>query len=133
MNDTRILSIGQCGADHGAIAWFVRDAFPDVAVDPAATEVDAVAALTRRSYALILVNRVLDFNHARGIDIIRRLKADSRFAEIPVMLVSNYADAQRDAEAAGALPGFGKSNLDNEGRTRLAAALARSGDTSSYR
>ena len=30
---------------------------------------------------------------------------------VPVMLVSNYEDAQREAVAKGALPGFGKAAL----------------------
>jgi hypothetical protein len=40
------------------------------------------------------------------------------------MLVSNYADAQQQAETAGALPGFGKSSLRTpETRERLRAVL----------
>jgi hypothetical protein len=30
---------------------------------------------------------------------------------VPAMLVSNYEDAQQEAVAAGAVPGFGKSAL----------------------
>ncbi len=40
------------------------------------------------------------------------------------MLVSNYEDAQQDAVARGALPGFGKAALRQpETRNRLAAIL----------
>jgi hypothetical protein len=40
------------------------------------------------------------------------------------MLVSNYADAQRDAVGRGALPGFGKSALRQpETLSRLAEVL----------
>jgi hypothetical protein len=39
------------------------------------------------------------------------VKEDDALAKVPVMLVSNYAAAQAEAVAAGAVPGFGKSSL----------------------
>ncbi len=40
------------------------------------------------------------------------------------MLVSNYADAQKEAVEAGALPGFGKADLgDGQTHERLRNAL----------
>jgi hypothetical protein len=44
-----------------------------------------------------------------GVDLIKRIK-DRKF-EVKMMLVSNYPDAQAEAIAAGALPGFGKREL----------------------
>jgi two-component system chemotaxis response regulator CheY len=57
------------------------------------------------------VNRVSDADGSPGIELIRALKADPGLAGVPVMLVSNYADAQAQAVALGALPGFGKADL----------------------
>ncbi len=60
---------------------------------------------------LLLINRVLDgrFDTDSGIELIRQL------AQLPdppaMMLVSNFPDAQAQAQEAGALPGFGKSEL----------------------
>jgi len=125
MDTKRILSIGQCGADHAGIRWFVTSNFDNVEVDPAATEIEAFAALGKTSYDLVLVNRVLDRDHSQGLNIIRRLKGDERHANLPVMLVSNYPDARAKAELEGALPGFGKADLDDETLGKLRAALER--------
>ena len=43
----------------------------------------------------------------------------ARLPELKMMLVSNYPDAQAEAIAAGALPGFGKRELGSERVTKL--------------
>ncbi len=119
----RILSLGQCGADHAAIAWLVQSRL-QAEVVPAATTDEALAELEREPVALVLVNRVLDWNGESGLDFIRRLKADPALRQIPVMLVSNYDDAQQEAVAAGALAGFGKAALRSAATAeRLRAVL----------
>lgn len=73
---------------------------------------------------LALVNRILDGQFATdsGVELIRS-RADG--GRMRWMLVSNYADAQAHAEAAGALPGFGKAEVNSDkARRRLADALA---------
>ena len=72
---------------------------------------DALARLRARSFDLVLVNRKLDLDQSDGLEIVRAMKADADLAATPVMLVSNYPDYQAEAIAAGAAPGFGKSNL----------------------
>jgi two-component system chemotaxis response regulator CheY len=106
----RVLSLGQCGADHAAISWTFRSNL-DADVVAAGTPEEAEAQLRDEDFDLVLVNRVLDWTGALGVDFIRQLKADPGLKELPVMLVSNYDDAQREAVAAGALPGFGKRAL----------------------
>jgi two-component system chemotaxis response regulator CheY len=70
------------------------------------------------------VNRVSDLDGSPGLDLIRTLKADPELAGFPVMLVSDLARAQTDAEAEGALPGFGKSDLNTDlARDRLTQVL----------
>lgn len=118
----RVLSVGQCGADHASIGWLLRGEFGAevVAADSADS---AVAELRNGKYDLVLVNRVFD-RGGSGLDFITRLKEGDEFKAVPVMLVSNYEDAQQQATARGALPGFGKSAL-NEPATqqRLAEVL----------
>ena len=123
MNAKRILSIGQCGMDHSSIRYFLRTHLGAVDVLDASSEAEALAILTTKPCDLVLVNRVLDRDRSSGIDIIRRLKAEERLARLPVMLVSNFADAQAKAQSVGALPGFGKSDLDDEAVARIVAAL----------
>jgi CheY-like chemotaxis protein len=110
MADKRILSVGNCAADHGSLAQTLELHFP-VEVVSAATSREAVEKLSGEPFALVLVNRVFDADGASGLDFIRRLKADEHFRPVPVMLLSNREDAQRQAEQSGALPGFGKSDL----------------------
>jgi CheY-like chemotaxis protein len=112
MNPKRILSVGQCGADHYSISTFLQSHFEGVEVEPMHTAKQAVAALKAQPFNLVLVNRRFDWDGASGLELIREMKADSELAAVPVMLVSNHADAQKEAIAAGAIRGFGKANLD---------------------
>lgn len=120
----KVLSVGQCGFDHSSIARHLHARF-GAEVKAAASQVEALEALRKGRFDLILVNRVFDWDGAPGIELIRVLKADSELSNVPVILVSNYPDAQIEAESLGALPGFGKAELDTaRARDRLAAALS---------
>jgi two-component system chemotaxis response regulator CheY len=110
MTAKRVLSVGQCGADHGGISWALRQAF-GAEVEDAATQAEALELLRNERFALVLVNRVFDADGDSGVDLIRRVKADESLRAVPVLLVSNYAEAQREAVEAGAEPGFGKASL----------------------
>ena len=114
----RVLSLGQCAADQWSIANALQASF-DVEVIAADRFADAEEQLQQGGIDLMLVNRVLDRDGSSGLDFIRQMKADDVLRQVPVMLVSNYADAQRQAVALGALPGFGKAVLED------AATLAR--------
>jgi two-component system chemotaxis response regulator CheY len=101
----RVLSVGQCGLDHGNISRALERSF-DVQVVPAGTAAEALEQLRGGEFALVLVNRILDANGGSGLEVIRQVRAAST---APVMLVSNYEEAQQEAAAAGAVPGFGKA------------------------
>ena len=115
----QVLSIGQCGFDHGSISRFLQGEF-DVDVLPAATADEAVGQLRQRSFDLVLVNRQFDADCSEGVEFIERLKADPELAAIPVMLVTNFREYAEQAVAIGALPGFGKAEL---GSPELASRL----------
>jgi two-component system chemotaxis response regulator CheY len=106
----RVLDIGQCAADAWAIRRVIEGEFP-AEVIAAGTLTQAVAALRNGDFDLVLVNRILDADGSAGLDVIRQIKNDPALGGVPVMLVSNFEDAQRNAVALGALPGFGKSTL----------------------
>ncbi len=106
----RVLSIGQCGFDHGQISALLRLEFA-AETTAAATLPDAERAIAKETPALILVNRKLDLDGGDGMEIIRRLCSDAETKTIPVMLVSNYPEYQAEACTLGAQPGFGKSEL----------------------
>lgn len=107
----RILSIGQCQADHARLCAVLQKHFA-VEIVPAATTAEALARLAQSAFDLVLVNRVFDRDGSLGLDFISQLKADARYAALPVMLVSNFAEAQAEAVRRGALPGFGKAALE---------------------
>jgi len=104
----RVLSIGQCAADHAAISRVLADQF-QAAVIPVDHEEQADLELRRAPVSLVLVNRIFDADGRSGLEFIRRWKEQE--PHVPIMLVSNYEDAQNDARQAGAVPGFGKAAL----------------------
>jgi two-component system chemotaxis response regulator CheY len=106
----RVLSVGQCGADHFGISRTLQLHF-EAEVVAAHTPEEALSRLRQGDFALILVNRVLDSDGSSGLDLVKQLKVNDDLRELPVMLVSNYEDAQEEAIRAGAVPGFGKSAL----------------------
>jgi two-component system, chemotaxis family, chemotaxis protein CheY len=112
MPRVRILSVGQCGYDHGQIGRALGGSL-DAEVVAAATHDEAHRQLKAGAFDLVLVNRVGDRDGAAGLDLIKDLKADPSTASLPAMLVSDYAEAQAEAVGVGALPGFGKSDLSH--------------------
>jgi two-component system chemotaxis response regulator CheY len=110
MSEKRILSIGQCGADHAAIARTLQRHF-GADVVPAEDWAEALPHLRGETFNLVLVNRLLDASGSDGLEIIKEIKADEELRRLSVMLVSNLDDAQADAIAAGAERGFGKAAL----------------------
>lgn len=124
MDKPRILSVGQCSFDHRSIARHLGEAY-GAEVTAADTKGQALTSLRAGEFDLVLVNRVLDGDGSSGLDLIRAIKADPGVAGMPVMLVSNYEDAQAEAQDAGALPGFGKADLLRGPVPALDTALAR--------
>jgi CheY-like chemotaxis protein len=84
----------------------------DVDVDRATLAHEAEQAVLRSTYDLVLVNRLIDADESDGVALIRTLKNGAAGGAIPIMLVSNYPDAQALAVACGAVPGFGKGALN---------------------
>jgi two-component system chemotaxis response regulator CheY len=110
MSGKRVLSIGQCMADHGSITRLLRTAFAADVV-PTGSAHEALERLRSEAFDLVLVNRVFDATGESGNELIRQVKADGKLAAVSIMLVSNFPEAQDEAVAAGAIPGFGKSAL----------------------
>jgi CheY-like chemotaxis protein len=119
----RVLSVGQCGPDHATISRFLTRHF-DCEVVPADGLSEALANLNNQPFNLVLVNRKLDVDYSDGLEVIRQIKSNPATADVPVMLVTNYAEHQDAAVAAGALRGFGKLEFDKpETRDKISGAL----------
>jgi DNA-binding NarL/FixJ family response regulator len=107
----RVLSVGQCAMDHGSLSYLMSKHF-GADVIGADSKDEALAAARQGDVALVLVNRLLDRDGSPGLEIIRAFKGDEALKTVPVMLVSNYDDAQREAVSCGAVRGFGKAALE---------------------
>ncbi len=118
----RILDVGQCGFDHGSISRHLTKAY-GAEVARASSTAEALKVLRGGKFDLVLVNRVFDRDGTPGLDLIRALKADPDLADLPVMLVSNYPEAQAEARTLGALPWFGKADLRSASIPALQATL----------
>ncbi len=118
-----VLSIGQCAMDHGNIARMMEKQL-GAEVTGADSKKQALDEARQEKFDLVLVNRLLDNDGSPGLDIIRSFKDDAELKKLPIILVSNYEDAQKEAVALGALPGFGKAALEQPQTVlRIKAAL----------
>jgi len=127
----RVLDIGNCVPDHAAIRGMLEGQFQaDVAQADGPS--DALAALRKQPFDLVLVNRKLDQDYSDGLEVIKQIKADGKLQSIPCMLITNYSDQQEAAIAAGAVYGFGKKELyDQKTQERLSKFLAATTKTGS--
>jgi CheY-like chemotaxis protein len=105
----RVLDVGQCPPDHFALRRLVEGFGAEVVQAHGLS--DTVAQLRAGPFDLVLINRKLDRDYSDGLEILKHLKRDPATRATPVILVSNYAEAQAEAVAAGAEQGFGKSQL----------------------
>jgi len=105
---SHVLSIGQCTPDDAGLARVLATE-ADAHLDRARSGEDARALLAEKKYELVLVNRILDADGSSGVELIAALAREAHMP--PLMLVSDYAEAQAQAVANGARMGFGKSTL----------------------
>ena len=120
-----VMLVGHCGPDAIMLKTVVQRALPEASVELINDHEALDASLA--GDVMLLVNRELDGDFRTGtggIDLIRHLTESG--ATAPMLLVSNFEDAQAQAEAAGAMPGFGKSDLYHDDTTqRLKDAASR--------
>ncbi len=106
----RVLDVGQCAPDHGAIRHLIEGSFKAEVVQAHGAR-DALIALRAGPFDLVLINRKLDADYSDGLEIVKAIKADPSLAVVPVMLITNYPEYQQEAIAAGAELGFGKAEI----------------------
>ena len=108
----RVGLVGHCGPDSSFLRMAVGSAVPGAKVLMLDNDADLQHALTdEEGVDLLLYNRVLEFGfHDRqGLELMKATL--DKHPTVPAMMVSNFADAQELAEAAGARPGFGKNEI----------------------
>jgi hypothetical protein len=88
---------------------------------------DAPGALKHAAESdLLLVNRMLDgeFASESGLELIETL-VSLKGRTAALMLISNFAEAQKEAVSLGAAPGFGKSNAGSPAAAELMRSAVR--------
>ena len=80
-------------------------------VDRARLVNEAIERMRTRRYDLVLFNRLIFADGSEGMELLRRARAEELAEDTPIMLVSNYEEAQAACEAAGGRRGFGKADL----------------------
>ena len=113
----RILDVGQCPRDRGLIERFLLSFNERLQISHVDCITEALKSLKENKFDLVLVNRKIDCDYSDGIELVRLIQEFPEQQRPPVMLVSNYPDAQAVAVNHGAVPGFGK-NFDISSQTR---------------
>ena len=123
MNQRCVLDVGNCGPDHSSIRRMLTTNFGAEVIQTHGLD-DTLAALEKNSIDLVLINRKLDKDYSDGTVILKQIKAKPEYSDLPIMLITNYAEHQATAVALGALPGFGKLEINSpETRAKLASVL----------
>jgi hypothetical protein len=113
-----VVLVGHCGPDSSFLRMAVSSAERGINVSMADDSQELKAAL-EGGVDLVLLNRELGwgFDHPLGVEVIKMFRA--AYPTTKFMLVSNYADAQAAAVAAGGVPGFGKREIGQPRVTQL--------------
>ena len=106
----KIVLVGHCGPDCSFLRMAVSSADRSIKV-LMADDADELNQHLQQGVDLLLLNRELGwgFDQTEGVEIVRQLLP--RHPGVKMMLISNYPDAQAEALAAGAVPGFGKREI----------------------
>ena len=105
----RVILVGHCNVDGPRLQSEIASCVDDAEVLRINTDGD-LRRVCAEGADLWLINREpVGFGRAGGVDLVRQVcggRPDQK-----VMLVSDYPEAQSEAVAAGAMPGFGKSDM----------------------
>jgi len=108
----RVLEVGNCGFDHGRLSEWLGSRW-DIVLIRASGMSQALRQLASDRFDLILANRVLEGDGRLGLDLLSELQASGTDFP-PLVLLTDYADKQAEALAAGAAASFGKRQIGTE-------------------
>ena len=115
----RIVLVGHCGVDAPRLEAAVSKCVPSAEVISVNSE-QCLEDVCDEGADLLLINRRLPygFDTEEGVELMRELR--QVHPTVKLMLVSDRQDAQKQASEAGAIDGFGKTDL---GSDKIAALL----------
>ena len=105
-----VLDVGNCDPDHGMIKQMLSENF-EARIDRVMFVEDALRRMRENRYDLVLFNRLIFENGSEGIELLKKAKCDPALQSMPIMMISNFEDAQAASVAAGGEPGFGKKSV----------------------
>lgn len=114
----RLLDVGNCDPDHATISRMLNENF-EVAIDRVMFVDEAIERMHSTRYDLVLFNRLIFADGSEGIELLRRTRSDPELSSVPLMMISNFAQAQAASVAAGGVPGFGKNAIFEPGTIAL--------------
>ncbi len=124
MTKRRVLDVGNCGPDHSSMRRMLATNFDAEVLQTHGLD-DTLAALKQQPVDLVLINRKLDHDYSDGTEILKQIKAKPEYVALPVMIITNYAEHQTSAVELGAIPGFGKLEINSaETRAKLTPILS---------
>jgi hypothetical protein len=105
----RILLVGHCGIDGPRLQREIASTLQSTDA-VRINSMDDLHEACEEGADLLLVNREpVGFSPLMGVDLIKELHEE--YPDQKMMLVSDFPEAQEEATAAGAIPGFGKADL----------------------
>lgn len=107
-----VLIVGHCDLDHPQITSLIEKNF-SAKVTRAKLLNETIECLDKQDYNLVIINRIGAFDQESGLELIKTIKKDGRF-KVPLMMVTNYKDQMDKALEIGAVPGYGKDNLNDK-------------------
>lgn len=108
----KILDVGQCPPDHASLKALAEKAGAEVT--KVALPREAMDLMKTEKFDLVFVNRKIDADYTDGLELIKMMQQNEHTKNTPVMLISNYGDAQAEAVSHGAIPGFGKNDIGTQ-------------------
>ena len=108
-----VLDVGNCDPDHGMIRRMLTQHF-DVEIDRVMFVDDALARMRERAYDLVMFNRLIFDDGSEGLELVSRAKTETGIKPAPIMMISNFDEAQSACEAAGGVRGFGKKAVGDK-------------------
>jgi two-component system, chemotaxis family, chemotaxis protein CheY len=103
--------VGHCNIDGPRLEREFSNKLRDTEVTRVNNDDDLERA-SESNCAMLMINREPVGFDRDGLEIVRKLKESH--PDLRVMLVSDYEDAQAEAQQLGALPGFGKSEIGSD-------------------
>jgi PleD family two-component response regulator len=112
-NPAVVLDVGNCNPDHSMIKRMLTENF-HVAIDRVMFVDDAVQRMRDRQYDLVMFNRLVFDDGSEGLELVRRAKKDAAIKSAPIMMISNFDEAQAACIAEGGVKGFGKKAVGDK-------------------